>query len=116
MTLHGGQVLTSSTTYAIWWGPEWSSASFAGDKISGIDAFFQGFGGSNYAGTSTEYYGSDGAYVTRASTFGGNLFDTSPAPTKAISVSRAVAEACTLTNQAPDPSGFYAIYTSTSAN
>src|SRR5437899_10152200 len=52
MTLHGGNVLGSNTTHAIWWGSQWNTASFAGDKITGMTAFFQGFGGSKYAGTS----------------------------------------------------------------
>jgi hypothetical protein len=38
----------------------WTSASFAGDKVTGLDTFFQGFGGSGYANDSTEYSGSNG--------------------------------------------------------
>src|SRR5262249_51501486 len=94
MTLHRGAVLPTNTTWPIWWGTEWSSSAFAGDKITGMDLFFRGMGGSNYAGTSTEYYGSNGAYVTRGSTFGGNLFDASAAPANAISVTTAVNEVC----------------------
>src|SRR5438270_10938575 len=57
MTSHGGNVLTSNKTRAIFWGSEWSSTSFEGDKVTGLDAFFSGFGGSNYAKASTEYAG-----------------------------------------------------------
>ena len=41
-------------------GTELELGSFAGDKITGLDTFYQGFSGSNYAGTSTEYTGSNG--------------------------------------------------------
>src|SRR5690242_5793686 len=51
MTFHNGPVMTSSVTQAIFWG-NWSSP---GDKITGLDSWYGGFGGSNYAGTSTEY-------------------------------------------------------------
>ncbi|MCU1282152.1 MAG: hypothetical protein JWM53_5698, partial [bacterium] len=35
MTSHGGAILVANTTHAIWWGSEWNTASFAGDKITG---------------------------------------------------------------------------------
>ena len=46
LTWHGGPVLHTNSTEAIFWGSEWSSASFAGDKITGLDTFFGGLGGS----------------------------------------------------------------------
>src|SRR2546430_2129056 len=55
MTSHGGPILTSSVTAAIFWGASWASSSFAGDKIRGIDSWYDGFGDSNYAKASTEY-------------------------------------------------------------
>src|SRR2546430_1164782 len=55
MTWHGGDVLVASTTYAIYWGPSWNNATFASDKITGLTAFLQGWSGSDYAGTLTEY-------------------------------------------------------------
>src|SRR5689334_3800531 len=57
MTLHGGGVLVANKTEAIFWGPEWGDGTntFSGDKVSGLDSFFAGFGGSHYAGDSTEY-------------------------------------------------------------
>ena len=115
MTLHGGGVLVTNATTAIFWGPEWSNATFAGDKITGLDSFFGGFGGSRYAGLSTEYAGSDGRTVTAVSTYAGHVLDTSAAPSKAPSTSAAVAEACKITNNNPDPNGLYLLYTSTGA-
>jgi hypothetical protein len=114
MTFHGGTVLTANKTEAIFWGSQWTSASFAGDKITGLDSFFGGFGGSNYAASSTEYTGTNGQ-VTTSSSYLGHVIDSSAAPSKAPSVSTAVAEACKVTNNNPDPNALYLLYTSTGA-
>jgi hypothetical protein len=110
MTFHGGTVLTASKTEAIFWG-NWTSP---GDKITGLDSFFAGFGGSHYAGDSTEYAGSNGQ-VTSSSTYLGHVLDTSAVPNKALTTNSAVAEACKITGNNPDPSALYLIYTSTGA-
>lgn len=110
MTLHGGTVLTSNKTMAIFWGA-WGNP---GDIISGIDAFFGGWGGSGMAKDSTEYSGTNGQ-VTATSTYLGHTIDSSTPPKRALSTSQAVAEACKITNNAPDPLGVYFIYTSTGA-
>jgi len=115
MTLHGGNVLTASKTMAIFWGSSWNTPSFAGDKITGLDTFFSGFGNSRFAGTGTEYNGADGKFVTTASTYLGHTVDTSAPPAKALSTSGAVAEACKITNNNPDPAAVYFLYTSTGA-
>jgi hypothetical protein len=114
MTEHGGTVLTANKTMAIFWGSQWSSASFAGDVITGLDSFFGGFGGSKYAAISTEYSGSNGQ-VTGSSTYLGHAFDSSSAPNRALSVSSAVSEACKMTSNNPDPNALYLIYTATGA-
>ncbi|MEA2760720.1 MAG: hypothetical protein QOD47_4, partial [Gemmatimonadaceae bacterium] len=84
------------------------------DIISGLDSFFGGFGGSNYAVASTEYTGSNGQ-VTSSSTYLGHVIDATPAPTRALSVTQAVAEACGQTGNNPDPNALYLIYTETGA-
>ena len=114
MTAHGGNVLTASKTMAIFWGSSWSSPSFAGDKITGLDDFFANWSGSNYAGASTEYAGANGQ-VTALSTYLGHAFDATSPPSKALTTSGAVAEACKMTNNAPDPDGVYFIYTQSGA-
>jgi hypothetical protein len=114
MTWHDGTVLVTNKTMAIFWGSEWSTASFAGDKITGLDSFFKGFGGSGYAKTNTEYTGSNGQ-VTASSTYLGHTMDASAAPTKALTTTSAVAEACKITSNNPDPNALYLIYTSTGA-
>lgn len=114
MTAHGGTVLVTNKTQAIFWGSEWNSAAFAGDKITGLDSFFSGFGGSNYAAASSEYAGTNGQ-VTTSSTYLGHTIDSTAAPSKALSTSTAVAEACKITGNNPDPNALYLIYTSTGA-
>jgi len=114
MTWHGGNVLHADKTMAIFWGSEWSDASFQGDKVAGLDSFFGGLNNSNFAGTSTEYSDTSG-HVSKSSTYLGHTFDTSAAPKRAIQVSAAVAEACAVTGNNPDPSAIYFLYTSTGA-
>ena len=114
LTFHGGTVLPASKARAIFWGAPWQTSSFAGDKITGLDDFFNNFGGSNFAGTNTEYSGTNGK-VTKTMTYLGHMVDASAPPTKALTVSGAVSEACKITNNAPDPAGVYFIYTSTAA-
>jgi hypothetical protein len=110
MTAHGGTVLTSNKTMAIFWGA-WNNP---GDIITGLDAFFGGWGNSGMAADSTEYAGSNGQ-VTKASSYLGHTIDASTVPTKALSTTQAVNEACKITNNNPDPLGVYFIYTSTGA-
>ena len=52
LTYGNGDVLNAHKTKAIFWGSQWNSASFAGDKIAGIDQFFSNFNGSQYGSTS----------------------------------------------------------------
>src|SRR5207302_4043520 len=72
MTFHGGTVLTTTTTQTIFWGTSW--ATNAGDKITGMDSWYEGFGGSNYAKTSDEYTGSNGQVLATVS-YGGHFVD-----------------------------------------
>jgi hypothetical protein len=114
MTYHNGPVLHASKTMAIFWGSQWSQASFQGDKVTGLDSFFSGFSGSGIAHTGTEYSDTTGP-VTSASTYLGHVFDLSAAPHTQLHTSTAVAEACKVVGNNPDPSALYLIYTSTGA-
>ena len=106
MINHGGPVLTSSATQAIFWGTSWGS--YSGDKITGLDSWYQGFNNSNYAKTSTEYSGTNGQ-VSPSSTYQGHVIDASAASggqnTSAIlgEVARAIAN--------PVANGYYPVYT-----
>jgi hypothetical protein len=106
MTYNGGSVLTSNKTMAIFWGA-WSNP---GDKITGLDSFFSGFGGSGIAQVADQY-----SSITSSSTYLGHQLDTSAVPSKALTVAQAVAEGCKITGNNPDPSALYLIYTSTAA-
>jgi len=114
LTYRGGSVLSSSNTYVVFWGSSWNDANFAGDKVSGVDRFFTGFGNSSYARTSNEYSGG-GKQITSNSSYFGHVVDTSAAPSRAPSVSTIVSEACRAASNQPDPNGVYFIYTSTKA-
>ena len=66
---HGGVVLDSSATYAIYWG---RPSDFPGDLETGMEELLSGFSGSSYLGIATEYM--RGAAVSTA--YGGSLIDT----------------------------------------
>ncbi|MGZ6144130.1 MAG: hypothetical protein ACXWLM_12385, partial [Myxococcales bacterium] len=70
MTWHNGTVMPTSVTEAIFWGASWSNASVVGDKITGLDSWYSGFGGSNYAATSNEFAGSNGQVTSTVSYLG----------------------------------------------
>lgn len=112
MTYHGGKILASTTVKAIFWGPSWASSP--GDKLAGIDSFYQGWGGSNYAKTNTEYTGTNGKVGT-ASTYQGHVIDVSTAASGA-STSAILAQVCkqiSAGNIVVDQSGngYYPVYT-----
>src|SRR5690242_7457662 len=61
---HGGPILPSVTTKAIFWGSSWGT--YTGDKITGMDSWYLGVGtvsggsGSAYEATVNEYTDSTG--------------------------------------------------------
>jgi len=108
MTWHSGSIMPSSVTGAIFWGNSWGS--YSGDKITGIDSWYTGHTGSNYAMTSDEYTGTNGQ-VGPFNTHIGHVIDTSAAPSGAPSVSTILNEVCkTITNPDPSGMGYYAVY------
>ena len=110
MTNHGGKIMTTAVTETIFWGTSWGS--YSGDKISGMDTWYQGFNTSNYAKTSDEYTGTNGQ-VGAATTHLGHIVDTS-ASTGGGNTSTILAEVCKVITS-PDKSGngYYAVYTDT---
>lgn len=106
MTFHGGTVMVSTSAAAIFWGTSW--AANPGDKISGLDSWYSGFGGSNYAGTSNEYKGSNGT-VGSTVTYGGHFVDGSKAAS-GNNTSSILAEVCKVIPK-PVSNGYYAVYT-----
>jgi len=112
MTYHGGKIMPTAVSKAIFWGTSWGT--YTGDKITGIDSFYTGFSGSNYAKTSDEYTGTNGQ-VGPTTTHQGHIIDTSAA-TGGNNTGPILAEVCkqiTAGNIVPDPSGngYYPVYT-----
>jgi len=107
MTYHGGPIMTSTISEAIYWGPKWANSSFVGDKITGLDSWYTGFSNSNYAKTSDEYTGSNGQ-VGPSVSHRGHVLDTTTAA-NGSSTSAIVAEVCKeITN--PVSNGYYPVY------
>jgi hypothetical protein len=111
MTNHGGRIMPTANIKAIFWGTSWNTASAVGDKISGVDTFYTGFSGSNYAKTSDEYTDSGGHQVGPTTTYGGHLIDTSVASggsNTGVILNEVAKEITT-----PDPTGngYYPVYT-----
>jgi hypothetical protein len=101
---HGGPVLPSSTSYAIYWG---TTTDFPADLQSGMESLLSGFNGSNYLGIAQQYM--RGASV--ATLYGGALVDTSAPPAKPPTTANIAAEVCKLF-PSPDPSAVYFVFTS----
>src|SRR5258708_9298777 len=56
LTFPHGAVMTANGTYALFSGPDWVvNGTFTGDKVTSIESFLTGLGGSPYAGILTEY-------------------------------------------------------------
>ena len=106
MTWHSGAIMTSAAVQSIFWGPSW--ATNAGDKITGMDLWYSGYGGSNYAGTSTEYTGTNGQ-VTRTVSNGGHFTDGTTA-SGGQQVAPILAEVCKVI-PSPVANGYYPVYT-----
>jgi hypothetical protein len=112
MTYHGGKIMPTAVTKAVFWGTSWGS--YSGDKISGMDLWYNGFNISNYAKTSDEYTGTNGQ-VTASTNHLGHIVDTSPSASGA-NTSTILAEVCRAIGT-PDSSGngYYAVYADTPA-
>jgi hypothetical protein len=107
MTLHGGDILPTATVTAIFWGTSWGTN--AGDKISSMDSWYSGFGGSNYAGTSDEYTGASGDKVSSTVSYGGHFVDTTAA-SGGNNTSTILGEVCKMIAN-PQTNGYYPVYT-----
>lgn len=106
MTFHGGTVMVSTSAASIFWGTSWATSP--GDKISGMDSWYSGFGGSNYAVTSDEYTGTNGTVGSTVS-YGGHYIDGSRA-SGGNNTSTILAEVCKVIPK-PVSNGYYAVYT-----
>jgi hypothetical protein len=111
MTWHNGQIMPTAATAAIFWGKSWSNSTFVGDKITGLDKWYQGVGSSSYAATVNEYTGTNGQ-VTSTITYSGYVVDATAAPTGAPQTSAILSEVCKVIPN-PVSNGYYAVYVDT---
>jgi hypothetical protein len=110
MTLHSGAIMPTTFVQAIFWGPSWSNTNWS-YKISGMDLFYSTIGGSPYAGTANEYYGSDHSYVTSNITFGGEYTDLSSVPKTVSKITTPTFnEVCKLIGSHAVANGYYPVY------
>ena len=108
MTYHGGKIMPTAVIGAIFWGKSW--ATYTGDKITGIDTYYQGWSNSNYAKTSDEYTGSNGQ-VGPTSTYVGHYIDGTTA-SGGGNTTTILNEVCkVIPNPDPGGNGYYAVYT-----
>jgi hypothetical protein len=105
----GGKLLSSSTTYAIWWGP---SSGFPADAQKGIESLLDGFGGSSYLAIANQYMPLGEAATSR---FAVSLFDPSVPPAHSpttTTIVNEVASVLTHNGLTPNPNAVYLVYTS----
>jgi hypothetical protein len=116
-TYQGGKIMPSVTTKAIFWGPSWANASFVGDKIGGLDAWYAGWSNDSlYAQTGDEWTDTvNGGHIvgSAANTYQGFVVDLS---TPSSNSSKLLAEVCSLAAAGkitldPSGNGYYPIYT-----
>ena len=110
---HGGPVMHATTIIPVYWGTSWSSPSFVGDKVSGLDALYQGIGGSDYLHSNAEYTDAVGSVSTTNVAQGGDLTDTTAAASGAPSTSQVLTEVAKATNNSPVAGAYYPVYSDT---
>ena len=82
-----------------------------GDKISGLDAFYAGFGNTAFALTNSEY-GDPNRTFSGGVTYNAHVMDYSSAPKNANTTSPILAEVCKMITT-PAPNGYYPVYVDT---
>lgn len=86
MGYHGGPVMHTSTTYAIFWFP--SGSTYSSTYQSLIQRYFQDVGGSGIYNTNTQYTDKTNGHILNSSTFGGAYVDTAAYPSGSLSDSQ----------------------------
>jgi hypothetical protein len=110
MSYHGGKIMPNVTTESIFWGSKWTDTNFSGDKMTGLNTWYEGFSDSNYAATSDEYSGV-GGQVGPVATHGTDFIDSTTA-SGGNSTSAILAEVCkVITSPDVTGNGYYAVYT-----
>jgi len=112
LVYHNGPVMHGTFVQPIVWGTRWSDPAFVQDKMSGLENFYVGIGGSSYANTNGEYTDGSG-HVSSSVTFGGILTDFSAAVTSGSRALPILAEVCAVIGNNAVPNGFYPVYVDT---
>ena len=108
LVYHNGDVMTDGAVVRmIFWGTSWNSAP--GDKISGLNAFYDGVGGSHYLDTNGEYHDGSG-FVQDSVTSDTGYIDPTAAPTRAPATSAILAEVCKAVGTDVVANGYYPVY------
>lgn len=105
---HGGAVMHGAYVEPIFWGASWANSSFVGDKITGLQSFYGGMGGTSYAATNSEYTDGSGNVGTGV-TLGATHVDTSAAARNGSRTSTILAEVCKMISN-PRTDGYYPVY------
>jgi len=100
----------STTVIPLFWGSNWSSTGFVGDKITGMDYFYSHVGGSGYAHTNYEYTDGSGHVNTTSIAKGTDLRDATTTPTGPPSTSQVLAEIAKMTSNHPVANAYYPVY------
>jgi hypothetical protein len=110
LVYHNGPIMTTGAyVEPIFWGPQWNKSSFAGDKMTGIQSFYEGMSTSSYEATNTEYTQTGGANVGTTVTLGPSHTDLSDAVKNGSRTSPILAEACSKAT-ALTTNGYYPVY------
>lgn len=110
MTYHGGKIMTTANITPIFWGKSWSNSTFVGDKMTGLETFYQGWNNSHFAGTNVEYTGSNGT-VGKTSSYTTAVVDLTTA-SGGGSTSAILAAVCrNIPNPDASGNGYYPVYT-----
>ena len=104
---HGGPVQQGVLVEPIFWGSSWNNPSES-DKISGMQSFYDGVGGSQYAITNTEFTDSNGNHVSAGVSLGNTYIDTTDAGVTGQNTAPILAEVCSKVT--PVANGYYPVY------
>jgi hypothetical protein len=107
LTNHGGNVMSSGADVTpIFWGSSWTDTN---TKVTGIDSFYAGVGGTAYAHTNGEYTGASGPVSTVVSSRT-HLLDTDAASSGAPSTGQVLAIVAAKIGNNAVANGYYPVY------
>jgi hypothetical protein len=107
---HNGGVMHSTSVVPVFWGSRWTTSTFTGDKVTGLDYLYAHVGGTGYARTNGEYSDSSGKVNTTSISKASDLSDYSATPSGAPSTSQVLAEVAKVTGNRPVRDAYYPVY------